>query len=76
MTNSKADLWRRAKEILADALAIPPSGRAAFVEARCAGDTALCDDVFSLLKHAENATDFIERSPVIAARGLSQVPTV
>ncbi len=65
MTNSKnaADLWQRAKTILADALALPPAERGSFVETECKGDDALKNEVLSLLKHAENSTDFIESPP-------------
>jgi len=62
--SNQADLWRRAKEILADALALPAPDRADFVDAQCQNDIALKTEVLSLLKHAENATDFIESSPV------------
>jgi eukaryotic-like serine/threonine-protein kinase len=62
-SNNAANLWQRAKTILADALALPPTDRAHFVDTQCKDDTALKNEVLSLLKHAENSTDFIESPP-------------
>ena len=44
--------WERVGELVADALELPEAGRAAFVEQRCAGDSALRDEVLSLLEVA------------------------
>ncbi|MES2898108.1 MAG: serine/threonine-protein kinase [Pseudomonadota bacterium] len=50
--------WPRAKEILADALELDPSERAAFVAAQCAGAPELLAEVQSLLGHASGLTAF------------------
>jgi serine/threonine protein kinase len=65
MTNQteQANLWRRAKEVLADALLIPVAERSAFVELTCKDDLELKSEVMSLLSHAEHSTDFIEATP-------------
>lgn len=60
-----AALWARAKEVVADAIALPAARRGEFVARRCADDALLQDEVLSILQHAEDATDFIECSPAL-----------
>nr|WP_315469392.1 serine/threonine-protein kinase [uncultured Undibacterium sp.] len=57
---NNANLWTRAKDILADALSLPEQSRNAFVIEKCGDDHFLRDEIFALLKHAENLTNFIE----------------
>ena len=64
MTNN-ANLWLRAKDIIADTLVLPTQSRNAFVIERCGDDHFLRDEIFSLLKHAENLTNFIESPPAL-----------
>ena len=61
-----ADLWPRVKEIFHDALDQPCGQRAAFVEAACAGDTALQSMIESLLASDEAAKSFIETPAGVA----------
>jgi eukaryotic-like serine/threonine-protein kinase len=49
--------WARMEALFHDALALPPSERAAFVQKHCAGDSELYEEVMGLLKHAEPNTD-------------------
>lgn len=51
-----ADLWRLAKDLVADALVLPPEQRGSFVHKRCGGDARLRDEALSLLRHAQDAT--------------------
>ena len=54
-------------------LELPESERAAFLDHACAGDTALCDEVKSLLAQGGDGASFME-SPVlaVAAKALAQ----
>ncbi len=50
----KPEYWRRINELFHAALAREPDAREAFLDAECAGDSALREDVESLIKaHAE-----------------------
>ena len=62
--------WQRVKEILHNALDLPRSGRAAFLDGACNGDLALRGEVESLLASYEEAGTFIEE-PVAAASQLT-----
>ena len=62
--------WQRVKEILHNALDLPRSGRAAFLDGACNGDLALRGEVESLLASYEEAGTFIEE-PVAAAPKLT-----
>ena len=64
--------WRAIKTIAAEALDVPDSERAAFVEARCAADPALRAEVASILRSAREATTLYE-TPVMSARGLHAI---
>ena len=48
------------KALLEQALALPPEQRAAFLDEACTGDTALRDELDSLLDHAEEASAFFD----------------
>ncbi len=48
------------KALLEQAMALPPEQRAAFLDEACAGDTALRDELDSLLDHAEEAFAFFD----------------
>jgi WD40 repeat protein/tRNA A-37 threonylcarbamoyl transferase component Bud32 len=52
-------------DLLADALALPPADRAAFLERACAGNPALRAEVESLLAHRDGARRFFE-TPLVA----------
>ena len=54
----------RDDEIFAEALALPPEERAAWLDRECAGDAALRGRVEALLRGHEAASDFLERPPV------------
>jgi serine/threonine protein kinase/Tol biopolymer transport system component len=62
---SDLDRERRLVEVLTQALAVPASGRRAFVKQTCAGDAALADDVLALLAEESALSGFLER-PALA----------
>ncbi len=62
--------WQHVKEILHNALDLPRSGRAAFLDGVCNGDLALRGEVESLLASHEEAGTFIEE-PVASAPKLT-----
>jgi serine/threonine-protein kinase len=63
------DRWARLDSILQAALVRPPEAREPFVREACGDDAALRDEVLSLLKHDESATNFLEESaPAVRAR--------
>ena len=57
------DDWLRAKDVFANARALPASDRQAYLSAACAGNEALRQEVESLLVSDERAKSFLE-SPV------------
>jgi len=68
------DAWRRVDGVLQAALLCPPDERDRFLRHTCAGDTALENEVRSLLAADEQAGSFLE-TPAIhaAARALAQL---
>ena len=54
------ETWRRVKDILNDALELPASARAAFLDSACGGDAEVRAEVASLLASHEEAGEFIE----------------
>src|SRR5690242_16903361 len=60
--------WQQVKDVLAEALELPPSGRSACVEQRCGGDDSLRRDVELLL---EQETDLPSR--FLSETALSEV---
>jgi non-specific serine/threonine protein kinase/serine/threonine-protein kinase len=67
MTNAAS--WGDAKRVFEAALDRPESERAAFVEKACAGNTALLEEVRSLLSWHKGSTGFLE-TPAARAAGL------
>ncbi len=56
-----AEEWVRVREILESALELAPEGRAAYLDSACSGDSALRQEVDSLIASDEQAsTDFLE----------------
>jgi serine/threonine-protein kinase len=55
------ETWRRIDAVLDRALELPPSERAAFVEAECGGDPNVLAHVRELLASADRASEFLER---------------
>src|SRR5437879_8571693 len=60
------DRWAKVEELFAAALELPPTDRARFLTAECAGDTALRTEIESLLAANSKADSVFEsRSPVM-----------
>ena len=57
--NPNPSLWLRAKEIVGDALDVPPAERATLIESRCAGDEALLTEVRAFLHAASDTAEFL-----------------
>lgn len=52
--------WERTKQILEDALRLPPDDRRSFMESACGSDTALCIELQSLIDaHEQAGTGFL-----------------
>jgi tetratricopeptide (TPR) repeat protein/predicted Ser/Thr protein kinase len=62
-----ADEWLRVKELFHAAVDRGPEDRTAFLAAACGGDAALRAEVERLLTAHDDASGFIERSPVAGA---------
>ncbi len=60
------ELWQKVDKLLEQALEREPTKRAAFLDEACNGDTALRQEVESLLSAHEKAADFIE-APALEA---------
>ena len=56
---------QRLKEVFADARALPPSGRQAYLSAACAGNEALRQEVESLLSSDDLARSFLESPAMV-----------
>lgn len=69
--NEKMELWRKAKEIVADALERAPAQRDALLAQRCGDDQALLREVQSLLAHARDDTSIIDTSAKLVSETLS-----
>ena len=66
------DRWRKIEEVYHAALERAESQRTAFLDAACAGDSALRDEVESLLAHKDGG-NFIESPAMeVAAKQLAQ----
>ena len=61
------DAWRRVDHVLQAALLRPPGERDRFLRHACAGDTALENEVRSLLSADEQAGSFLEDPAIHAA---------
>ena len=62
----ESDRWPRVKDIFHSALARAPHERAAFVRKECREDSALIEDVESLLAAHTDAEGFAETPPIAA----------
>ena len=75
--NEPSLLWKIAKEIVADAVALPPSEREAFIQSRCRNinntanntviDQVLLNEVRSLLAFSGDTESFIDKSPNLSS---------
>ena len=65
-----SDRLQRLEDLYHAALARPADKRATFLRAACVGDSALYDEVQSLLGHAALAEEFLEHPPVVPAAPL------
>ena len=59
-----ADQWQRIKELFGAAVDRGPEDRAAFLAYECGGDAGVRSEVERLLKAHDDASGFIDRSPV------------
>ena len=59
--------WERVKELVDEALRLPPAERAAFLERACLGDAELLTEVRELVRAAENARSSFLMPPELAA---------
>jgi serine/threonine-protein kinase len=68
----ESELWKRVDDLLQSALDVDPERRDAFLQEACAGDSALLDEVKSLLTSHRRAGDFL-RGPAaeLAARAIA-----
>ncbi|MGA7342661.1 MAG: serine/threonine-protein kinase [Terracidiphilus sp.] len=68
----KSELWKRVDELLQSALEVDPERRDAFLLEACGGDSALLDEVKSLLTSHRRAGDFLETPAAeVAARAIA-----
>jgi len=65
---------QKAAAIFAEAMEVPAAERAVFLDLRCGEDAELRAEVESLLTHLDQATSFLESSPVELSA--SQMPTM
>ena len=63
-----ATTWARAKDLIGDALELPPAERDSFVAARCP-DPALLAEIRSVLRVYADASSFLERPPTAIQAG-------
>ena len=67
------DQWARVDSLLQSVLSCPPPEREAFLRRACGGNTALEDEVRSLVASYEDAESFLERPAIqIAAHALAE----
>jgi eukaryotic-like serine/threonine-protein kinase len=68
----ESELWKRVDELLQSALEVDPARRDAFLFEACGGDSALLDEVKSLLTSHRRAGDFLETPAAeVAARAIA-----
>lgn len=63
-----SDRWQRLESLFYEALPLPPSARAAFIEERCSGDEAMRKEVASLLASADRPLEDFEKPIQEAAK--------
>src|SRR5579871_2097457 len=68
--------WRRIQEVFQAALEMPGERRAAFLDAACAGDVSLRQEVESLLRSSEEAGNFLEPEASRASEAPRAAPSV
>jgi serine/threonine-protein kinase len=61
-----ADRWRQVSRLFHEVLAVPADERPALLERLCDGDSAIRDEVESLLRHDGSTATFLGPSPVAA----------
>src|SRR5207253_3958910 len=64
----KAELWQQVREILDQAIALPANERSAYVDKTCNGDSALHEEVESLLRSHEDAGSIFLKNPAVDLR--------
>src|SRR5215468_9641498 len=70
---SAPDRWRRVSQLYHAALACEARDRALFLAQSCAGDTALQQEVETLLAHDQGSASFLEvPAPELAAQQITQ----
>lgn len=69
------DRWQRVQDVLADAIDCPETGRAALLDARCAGDAALRQEVESLLVAHDGAGLVDQLAPLVKPPRAWMTPT-
>ncbi|MGE3844472.1 MAG: protein kinase [Vicinamibacterales bacterium] len=62
--------WRLVKAVLADAMALAPGEREAWLTKRCGDDRSLYEEVMSLLEH-DRGDDFLDH-PLVASSAVSE----
>ena len=68
----ETDRWKLVDDLLQSALEVAPERREEFLAQACGGDSALVDEINSLLTSHRRAGDFLERPAVeIAARAIA-----
>jgi serine/threonine protein kinase len=70
MSEMTPERWQRVKKIFADALAVGPSLREAFLSEACGDDQTLRSDVEKLIRSHEEAGSFVESPPYEATAEL------
>jgi serine/threonine protein kinase len=63
--------YARVQELFIAICGLPPKEQAAAIDRACAGDTALKDEITSLLKHHRDGSLFAERAPRALDQGIS-----
>src|SRR5437667_8021886 len=65
----KAELWQQVREILDQAIALPANERSAYLDKTCNGDSALHEEVESLLRSHEDAGSIFLKNPAVDLKG-------
>lgn len=69
MTGLKVEVgrWRQIREVLGEALDLPPAERHTFLEKSCEGDPSLLQEVLALLTAAEDESNPLDQPPDLSA---------
>src|SRR5437667_1677777 len=65
----KAELWKQVREILDQVIALPANERSAYLDKTCNGDSALHEEVESLLRSHEDAGSIFLKNPAVNLKG-------